>query len=222
MALAAPFIYRIFQRSKSDTYYLVALLVAFVVYEFARPIMDPFLPGRFYKETTANVYYIIPYSLVFGLGLVVPKLSARRNIILGGFFLVVFGAISVHLWQAQDIFVGTQAFKYPPATYYLSYAVSISLFWWVISDVLWKGIEKLNILKSGVLFVAQNSMWIYLWHIPLVKSFSETMPFFPKAVMMLVIASSITAIQSWLVHQILINRTQNTLIKKNLRSLLTG
>ncbi|MEL7141784.1 MAG: acyltransferase [Cyanobacteria bacterium J06643_4] len=222
VALAAPFIYRIFQRRKSDTYYLIALLIAFAIYEAARPIMDPLLPGRFYREASAIVYYIIPYSLVFGLGLVVPKLSARRNSFLGGFFLLVFGAIAIHLWQAQDIFVGTQAFKYPPATYYLSYAVGISLFWWVISDVLWKVIEKLSILRSGVLFVAQNSMWIYLWHIPLVKASSETMPFFPKAVMLLVVASTITAIQSWLVHQILISRTQNIQLKKNLRSLLTG
>ena len=213
VALAAPFLYRGFKKRRSDNTYLIVLLVAAI---------EPYIPGRFVKEVSAVLFYIVPYSIVFALGLIIPKLSARKNTLIGVFFLAVFGAIAFSLFQTEGAFVGTQAFKYPPGAYYFSYAIAISLFLWTISDKLWAVIEKLNPIKATVLFMAQNSMWIYLWHIPLVKTLPEDIFYGYRFVIFIAIATLLTWVQSWFVHNVLIKKTQSKQIKKNLRSLLTG
>lgn len=222
VALTAPLIYRGFQKRWSDNFYLFILLVAAVVYEFGHPLIAPYIPGRFVREISAVVFYIVPYSLVFALGLVVPKLSIRKNRLLGASFLAVFGAIAFHLFQVEGTFVTTQTFKYPPRAYYFSYAIAISLFLWTISNKLWSVVKRVGLVKETILFMAQNSMWIYLWHIPLVKTLSEDLFFVWRFVIFLAIATLLTWAQSWLVHNVLMTRTHNTQLKKNLRSLLTG
>ena len=222
VALVSPVIYKVFQKRKSDNLYVLGLLVAFAAYEIGMPLVEPYIPGRFINEISAILFYVVPYALVFGLGLMVPKLSVKKNALLGVFFMAVFGAIAASLIRTQGTFVWTQQFKYPPTTYYFSYAVGVSIFLWIASDWLWSLVEKTKPVEGLVLFIAQNSMWIYLWHIPLVKALPETLFFGYRFVLLLAIATAITWLQSWAVHNVLMAKTQNVQIKKNLRSLLTG
>jgi hypothetical protein len=77
-----------------------------------------------------------------------------------------FIAMGLSFYLNSGLWIKTQLFKYPPSLYYLSYALGISIFLWLASGFIVEILNKLKITNI-VLFNAQNSMWIYLWHIPL-------------------------------------------------------
>lgn len=62
------------------------------------------------------------------------------------------------------------AYKYPPQCYFLLYGSLISVVLWLFKDRIanFMGFVK---LKSFATFIGQNTIWIYLWHIPFVMLF---------------------------------------------------
>lgn len=107
------------------------------------------------------VGYVLPYASCWLLGLRLPALSGQW--IWG--ILLVSGAgclalAVLHEWQP------TQLHKYPPDTYYLSYALAVSLLGWLAAPVLWRQIGNKGQKLIG--FVSGHSLWVYLWQIPLV------------------------------------------------------
>lgn len=109
----------------------------------------------------------IVYTLIFLLGYRIINYSKRSlNIlllILGSTFLVYF------MLHYSSSFQPTQLFKYPPQIYYSAYSITISLFLWRISDSLSLFVSKYPFINRVIRFMAQNSIWIYLWHIPFIE-----------------------------------------------------
>ncbi len=70
------------------------------------------------------------------------------------------------------------------------------------------------------MFIAGNSIWIYLWHIPLLKLVHTG--FAIKYAIVFVVATLATFIQVWLVENVLVKNIKHDLSKKNLKILLTG
>lgn len=121
------------------------------------------------------VAYLLPclsYGVVFMLGVNYKKYSITFKL-----FTVILSlmAFLVFLWSYRVEFgglVSTQGYKYPPSGYYLSYALmmifSLSLFVKSLT-------QKINgLLKGLIVFVSSNSIWIYLWHIPVVEYFANS------------------------------------------------
>lgn len=117
-------------------------------------------------------------------------------------------------------FVQTQEYKYPPSLYYLSYAVSASIFSWIFSSKTWEIIEQSSKFQKFVLLVAQNSLWIYLWHIPLVKLIDTN--FLLKYLVVCAVSIIMAFIQVWFVQNILMPKFRNKTVQKNLKVLFTG
>jgi fucose 4-O-acetylase-like acetyltransferase len=116
--------------------------------------------------------------------------------------------------------VPTQAHKYPPTLYYFSYALTISLAAWLVSGRCSNLLEKFGTAKAIVLFAAQNSIWIYLWHIPLVKLIQGSYTI--KFMLVLAIACLITFIQVWTVHNLIPKVLKHSASQEKIKMVLTG
>lgn len=219
VALVSPPIYFINNKVKSDSKYLLILFTAFLCYESVRFLTISYANVSISQAVLLTVFYIIPYSFVFALGLRLPALNYKKNLLIIAFFSSAFVAIGIELWMRSRGFVQTQDYKYPPSLYYLAYAMSASIFIWVFSGQIWKVVESAKV-KGFVLFVAQNSLWIYLWHIPIVK-FLE-MNFLLKYLVAFTVPVVIMFIQVWFVQNVLMSKVHNKVIQKNLKALFTG
>ena len=136
--------------------------------------------------------YLIPYALVFAVGLRLPELSRHQVLRATVGLFVICSAVGVALYAVSGKFIFTQEFKYPPSLYYLSYALGMSGVVWLTADALLVTIKHWGVLKP-VVFVAQNSLWIYLWHMAFVDIFQ--LPFYIKYPGVFASASLVTLVQ---------------------------
>lgn len=219
VALVSPLIFIFNKNTTSHNKYFLILVIWFLFYELLRYLSLPYIQEGIGNYISSITHYIIPYAIVFAVGLRLPSLNKKQLqnfmfISLGIFILIGFG-----LFFAYEKILPTQALKYPPSIYYFSYAFFVSCLLWRYSASIDLFIEKLKI-KNVVLFIAQNSIWIYLWHIPLVKVLHTN--FAVKYVVVLFISVSIVYLQVWIVNNFLINRIASDNLRRNIKALLTG
>lgn len=220
VALLAPFIYHFHKRTDSDSVYLYTLLTIFIFYEICRHVTAPYIVTEFGRIASLIILYAIPYSLLFALGLRIPTLTEKSNKAILLAFLICFALLTgAHCYTSGE-FVPTQQFKYPPTIYYFSYAISVSVFLWLSSYKIWEILQKNKMMTNFVLFMARNSIWIYLWHIPLVKliHFNYLLKYFIVIPISLLIAYS----QTWMVNNIFLKNISNDQTRKNIKMILTG
>lgn len=224
IALVAPFISAVREKTGAKGRYLSKLLLIFVGYEVCRYFFLPYMHSGLVQEIAyLTILLAVPYSLIFALGLRVFQNSNKENMLLLLSSLSVFLVSAFLTWRSNGSFVPTQQYKYPPSTYFLSYALTVSLFFWIIGHELWNAVAKNKTLKRFFLFVAKNSMWIYLWHLPLAEaSKSVSVNFVYKFFAMLLISICITFVQVWFVRNIMVPKASNARLQKNLKVLLTG
>lgn len=103
--------------------------------------------------------------------------------------------------------IGPQQYKYPPTIYFISFSLTIT---WVIYIVLHS--TKIENLNQIIKFVASNTIWIYLWHIPAVEFFKSSpvnYNFIIKYIVTILLATFITYLQILLVNKITKKRKGN-------------
>lgn len=106
--------------------------------------------------------YILGYSTLFILGvrLRFNQIKEVKKIILFVLFLFII-AFSFYFYTHGNHYTITPDYKYPPRTYYLVYGIFISVILW-ISKKHWIHIFDCKLFR----FIGENTIWIYLWHIP--------------------------------------------------------
>jgi len=217
VAMVSPFIYRYSTGTRSHFRYLTTVLIIYLLYEIF--MMSP-LRGQLYSYLFENtVLYILPYGVVFALGLRLSELDKKLLVIIAATALCVFVCWAGLHWYQSGKFIGTQAFKYPPRSYYLSYALFASALAWMLCDRLISAIKAIHAMPT-VLYIAQNSIWVYLWHIPLIQAIH--LPSTLEYPLVFSIAVGITYLQVELVKRVVLIRITSDTIRKNVRILLTG
>jgi hypothetical protein len=220
VALIAPFIYHFHKRTDSDSVYLYTLLILFIIYEICRHFTAPYISTEFDRIVSLIILYVIPYSLLFALGLRMPTLTEKSiKVILISFFLCFALLVGAHSYTSGK-FIPTQQFKYPPTIYYFSYAISVSVFLWLSSHKIWGILQKNKMMTNFVLFMARNSIWIYLWHIPLIKFIHFN--YLLKYLTVIPISLAITYSQAWIVNNIFLKNISHDRTKKNIKMIFTG
>ncbi|QEY16078.1 acyltransferase [Cellvibrio sp. KY-GH-1] len=220
VALVSPLIHRFHKATSSNKVYFSYLSLAFVGYEIARLLSQDFFNTEPGKIVEAISHYLIPYSLVFAIGLRLPSLQRDEVLWSAAICLLLFVSVALYLFIQTGGFVPTQTHKYPPTLYYFSYALGIALIAWVLSESVQRLLDKVTLLKAITLFIAQNSIWIYLWHIPFVKV--ATGPFPVKYLLVLSAACLMTWVQVWLVHNWGTKIFKDHSSQRNIKILLTG
>lgn len=103
------------------------------------------------------ILYTLGYSLVATLGICFHRL---KQIDIG---VLAFIFLAIYLYMAfKKNFELTGNYKYPPTTYYLSYALALILIMYLLLNI--KPLYTL-LNKPVIWFISENSFWIYLWHI---------------------------------------------------------
>lgn len=179
----------------------------------------PYNDEKIGKYFTSIVNYIIPYSIIFAIGLRLPNLNSGEIKSIGYTNLILFILIALGLYITYGKFVPTQEFKFPPSIYYFSYALAVSCLIWINSERIYHFVESMQI-KAGLYYVAQNSIWIYLWHIPFVR-FIHT-HYLLKYILVFTAATILTYIQTSIIHYILMPRMPNEKSRRNLKAIFTG
>jgi len=217
VALISPWIYKFNAKTDSNRRYII-IVGCFLFWEITRYLTMPMMNGGL-KTVSLITHYIIPYGLVFAVGLRVSNFNNRQ---LNRFSLISLGAlilIGLGLFLIYGKFMPTQKFKYPPSFYYFSYSFLVTFFLLAHSSYLERTFERLGLIKL-VLFIAQNTIWIYLWHIPLVKIVN--LNFILKYLVVFFFAVIIAYIQVFFVNSFLLMRTSNKRLRKNIATILTG
>jgi hypothetical protein len=178
----------------------------------------PYIQGNTGENIALISHYIIPYGVIFAIGLRVPTLTSIQVGYLSAVGLLIFLMLGTGLYFISGSIVSTQTFKYPPSLYYFSYAIFVSGLLWIYSSELEVMTENINV-KPIVIFCAQNSIWIYLWHIPIVKIFQAH--YLIKYLVVLGVAVTIVVAQGWLVKKAMAYITNDNL-KKNIKIIFTG
>ncbi len=164
VALTAPFIHQINSKIRSNKNYLGLFLSFYILYEGFLYCVDqsPHWAGTFFIESF--VCYALGYSLIFALGMRLSQLTSKERWLLGGLAFIVFAILCAFHYHDKGHFVQTQQYKYPPSAYYVSYAIAACLVTWWASQFICNALSKLRWLEGIIMFIAQNSMWVYLWH----------------------------------------------------------
>lgn len=111
------------------------------------------------------VYYAIGYSIPFVAGLRILYMNLKRFV---RFFLLI--ATFMALLCCLQIYGGgnllsINAQKYPPQSYFLFYGLFMSFVCYAFSDLSTFSKRMPTICR----FIGMNTIWIYLYHIPLVQ-----------------------------------------------------
>ena len=220
MAALAPFIMKLHLKSKKNFHYFLTISLTYLAYEIILLISKPFFSTSKWVIIFENIIlYLMPYAVIFAIGLRLNSINRKLLVYMAISCLSAFGIIALSFYLNSGLFIQTQNFKYPPSIYYLSYAVGISIVLWLASEYIVNFINNLK-LTTPVLFIAQNSMWIYLWHIPLLNIIK--MPFYFSYLLILLTASLITFIQVNLIRSLVLPNVQNIDIRKNINMIFTG
>ncbi len=206
--LITPVIYY-FDKIENDYFQFLILLAVYILYEIA----------IFFHINEMNIVfefilaYIVPYSIIYLLGMISTKTSYKTDRNISIIFLVTFIISAIVIYSSTGMLQPTQIMKYPPTIYFISYALFVSY-------LLMSLFKKMNIKRNrAVEFISKSSLWIYLWHIlfltviPLVMGELEWPVYY---IIVLACAISMTFIQNRIVD-ILENRNINSAVLKIFR-----
>ena len=163
VACITPLFVYFYQSISLKRWYLLVLVGIFFLYTLLRYV---YLVTYVLHTTQLTkiifenvVFYLLAYGTVAGLGVYVLSASKKAILLHFGFFSILF--ISLVFLYSNHGFIPTQMDKYPPGIYYLSYALGVSLLLYFFSYT-----KVFRFLENGfVRFVAESSLWIYLWQI---------------------------------------------------------
>lgn len=104
--------------------------------------------------------YAIGYSAIFVLGIFFKDKTSKTGIFMFCFVLISF----IFVISFNDDGFNINDYKYPPQLVFLLWGALISISLW-LTKRLWS-----NILNNRfIVWLGQNTIWIYFWHIPFLK-----------------------------------------------------
>lgn len=219
VALVSPILYRYHKRTDSNRHYFIVWVFFLLSYELLRYLTLPYIGDGIGENISQLTHYIIPYSAIFAIGLRLPSLQTKAILIMIVVSFGTFCSIAVVLWSGSGGFVPTQAFKYPPSIYYFSYALFVTSILWAYRGWLEDFITMAKI-KKPILSIGQNSIWMYLWHIPLVGLVSGN--FIIKYLIVVFTSFALTMMQVRVVSSLSSRKSLSIRTQKNMKILFTG
>lgn len=152
--IMVPFLDRI---SDNKILLFMGSVAAYIVFEicFARHM------GTENRIISTTVYYAVPYGILTVLGMCYSSLKkrTRQEIFVAGMSVYLF--LAFYFYRQRGGYFSTQAYKYPPRLYYMSYGIMMSMLVSYILESKNRAIYQAKIIR----FISSSSLWIYLWHI---------------------------------------------------------
>ena len=206
-----PLFYYLNNKIKNSKIKIFFLLIVYIIYELF----------VYYKINTLNIIfeyyiaYLIPYGIVYIFGMISRKKERKKDIIISitFFFVHILTAIILY-FKNNNVIQLTQAMKYPPRIYYLSYGIFVSFLLFFV-------LKKINLKKFKIIdFCSKSSLWIYLWHIMIIfllNTYYNSLNWKIKYIILLIGAISLTFIQNKIIDLL-----ENTKASKKVLQVFRG
>lgn len=207
MMFLTPLLYRI---NLSTTKNIVATISSLVILNIlCNHLNNTTNPLSFIGFTNKEILtYSFGYLILFTAGRSLKMSNCRQlgTLILLGIIILSVCLLNIHLNNSS--FIITE-YKYPPHLYFLAYGMILS----IILFLLFRKYIPRNIYENRVIqFIGCNTIWIYLWHIPLQKIINTLEVHWIIKWPMLVISSAFI----FYLQYILVNKFAPSKIKKYL------
>ncbi len=205
--LCTPLLLRLARCIRNDYLFIlvVVLFIAFqeVVYKMGSEICETVI----YKSIIANLVYGMFF--IYGLRLAETESKRERRILITFATLAMIVGVAVFICSNGFPIKISPEYKYPPRLYFLIWGLFMSVVCWVASPWLTKVFSN-----QLTLFIGRNTIWIYLWHIPLVGACSLLSDnWIIKFLILSIVSISICVIQTRVIDM-LEQRYPNILILK--------
>jgi fucose 4-O-acetylase-like acetyltransferase len=218
VAALSPLLYLANKKIKSNLLYFFIILVGLIINDIVIFSTKTYINGDFLKLISLFTLYVIPYSMVFAIGLRLTCVNRKQSyaLCLSSLVSLLLSALAIYIFSGE--LLPTQKYKYPPTTYYISYALLISFILWMNIHIIESLLRRTKLLDF-VLFCGRNSIWIYLWHIVFIKTITAS--FEIKFFLVMILAALITYIQVYYV-KMKTSKLKNINSVKNINTLFTG
>lgn len=202
VALLNPLILKVSNHIESNKKYFLLLLATYVFY-LSLTMLQKYMISSLAFLYEHIILYTIGYGIIAAIGIRLKKLSNNEMLLISIISFIIYILIGI-----QNDFVLTSVAKYPPVTYYFSYALGAIFLLKLLLE--YKPIFKIFDNKL-VYFISKNSMWVYLWHIipvfgiQVVSNATDTFldNFIIQFVIVFIFSITATWCQNWLSNKIL-------------------
>ena len=220
VALVAPFLMKFNDSIKGDGKYLLILFGLFILHSITYILTQDYYSDDVYKYFFYIVGYIVPYSLIFAFGLRFESFSANMLKIIVAVCFALFVAVGALHYIQEGQIQSFYHYKYPPQAFYILYSMVAVIIFYGISGYVWPYIRKITAVRNVVLFSARNSLWIYLWHIPIVTFLDIN--FMVEYIITFAGAVLVTFLQVKLLENVIVPKVKSKNLQYNLKIMLRG
>lgn len=157
LAVCAPFINK--WTNKIGSFYILAICAS-VLY------LCEFIFNKGLPHIAEIILMTIPYAVVYIIGININRYNTKLITLI--ILLLIAGLslnITLNLHNGHSI--DLSKFKYPPHFMYIAYGLGVSLFLWIYRKDILIFLRHIK-LDIPLLFIGQNTYWMYLLHIPFV------------------------------------------------------
>ena len=211
MALIAPIATKHIFKLSSRSFYTLMIIGL---------IFNEFLCGANHSYSYTILVMTFSYFLVFAYGTYIKNISNKQILIIGGGTAIIFILMAIMMCHEQGNFVPVGKYKFPPHLYYLSYAFMCLSFLWLVRQQLLGLLQKIR-LDGFAAYIGSHTLWIYLWHIPMVTFLGENLNAPIRFIIVYFSAISLAFLQERMVLRFCRHLT-NEKLKKNVKSVLIG
>ena len=165
--LATPFLIWVENSFKSNVSFLGITMALLLVNEVLIAFSMKYEFPVFSFLIDDYISYLLGYSVLFLVGLRMRYLDWVNR----GVFFVFYGLCVLVLFGfsffQNNVFSGITTYKYPPQICFLTYGLMMCCLLWIFE-------KKFSLIRNRfMLFIARNTIWIYLYHIPFVLFVNE-------------------------------------------------
>lgn len=161
--LVTPLLVKLEQTVKSNLFYffIVGILIVtqFLLVHVFNYIDNHSPLGILYSRDIMRLTGYMPLFMI-GLRLRLAKQRAMNYFLFIGVILYIATMLVYIHTQGFPISI-SRDYKYPPHSYYILYGISACMILWPLRRF-YAWMSK----SRSIMFVSQNTMWIYLWHMP--------------------------------------------------------
>lgn len=148
---------------------LILGCILHLVYTFGNKQTDNEIIGLLINDI---ILYMVGYSIPFVAGLFIKEFTRKQETLFSLILTAIVFTLFIFYSKDHSFPQGLSSeYKIPPHIYYICYGVWVSVIFWYFRNQ-WGKLSSNRITS----FVGQNTIWIYLWHMPFAL-LSNAMPF---------------------------------------------
>lgn len=213
---------------KNNTVFFLVVIVFFLFFDICtRDSMIEFHSFDFInKHLRQYLLYMllicIPYVMIYAIGFRITRFSNIEILLYSFIMLVIFCCMCTFRYHVNGEFVRSDVDKYPPHLYYVSFTLGVSMLLWRIRKSIEKILIKIPFTMNCILFIGQNTIWIYLWHVLFLSMTKDINHDFWRFCIVFLASIAIYLIQFSLVKKIILPNLKNEKTKKYINRILCG